>query len=156
MKNAIILLLAIALASCNKHALPRQIPVLSTELVHERLVAVPVPADSALLTALFACDSLNNVYLLQISDQMGKSIEGHVNFENNRLIYKTIYRHDTIHVPVTDTIRKEGVPYLVEVPVEVNRLKWWQEALVWAGSVLMFFVAYWIINFLAKLKNGSR
>lgn len=155
MRNVFILLIAITLFSCNRKTLPQQIPVKSTEVIRERLVPVPVPGDSSLLSALFACDSLNNVYLRTISEQKGKSIETGLTFENNRLSYKTVYKTDTILVQVTDTIRETEVPIMVEVPVEVNRLKWWQKALTWAGGLFLFYGAYLILNLIARVKSGS-
>lgn len=154
MKNVLILLIAITLFSCNRKTLPQQVPVKSTELVRERLVPVPVPGDSSLMSALFACDSLNNVYLRAISERKGKSIETGVSFENNRLIYKTVYKHDTILVPVTDTIRETEVPIMVEAPVEVNRLKWWQKALSCAGAAFLLYGAYLTLNLIARVKSG--
>lgn len=88
MRSVLTLLIAIALFSCNRKTLPQQVPVNSTELVRERTVPVPVPGDSSLLSALFACDSLNNVYLQAISEQKGKSVESGVKFENSRLLIK--------------------------------------------------------------------
>lgn len=155
MRSVLTLLIAIALFSCNRKTLPQQVPVNSTELVRERTVPVPVPGDSSLLSALFACDSLNNVYLQAISEQKGKRVESGVKFENSRLLYKTIYRHDTILVPVTDTIRETEIPLMVEVPVEVNRLKWWQKALAWAGAAFLLYGAYLMLNLIARVKSGS-
>lgn len=154
MRNLLFLLIAITLFSCNRKTLPQQVPVKSTELVRSRLVPVPVPGDSSLLSALFACDSLNNVYMKEISERKGKSIETGLTFENNRLIYKTVYKHDTILVPVTDTIRETEVPIMVEVPVEVNKLKWWQKSLAWAGGLFMVYGAWLILNLIARVKSG--
>ena len=154
MKNVLILLIAITLFSCNRKTLPQQVPVKSTELVRERLVPVSVPGDSSLLSALFACDSLNNVYLLALSEQKGKRVETETKFENNRLVYKTVYKHDTIFLNVTDTIRETEVPLTIEVPVEVNRLKWWQKALAWAGGLFLVYGAYLILNLIARVKSG--
>ena len=154
MKSVLILLIAIALFSCNRQTLPQQVPVKSTELIRERLVPVPAPGDSSLLTALFACDSLNNVYLKQINEQKGKSVMSDVKFENNRMIYKTVYKHDTLYVPVRDTIRETEVPIMV--PVEVNKLKWWQKALAWSGAAFLLYGAYLILNLIARVKSGSR
>lgn len=120
------------------------------------MVPVPVPGDSSLLTALFACDSLNNVYLMQMSEQKGKRMQSDLLFENNRLSYKTVYKHDTLYVPVADTIRDTELPIMVSVPVEVNRLKWWQKALAWSGAAFLLYAAYLILNLIARVKSGSR
>lgn len=154
MKKVLILLIAVTLFSCNRKTLPQQVPVKSTEVIKERLVPVPVQGDSSLLSALFACDSLNNVYLYALSEQKGKRVETETKFENNRLVYKTVYKHDTILVPVTDTIRETEAPIMVEVPVEVNRLKWWQKTLAWAGGLFMVYGAYFILNLIARVKSG--
>jgi len=136
--------------SCNRHSMPQQVPVKSTEKIRERLIPVPVPGDSSLLIALFACDSLNNVYLKLISEQKGESIESSASFENGLLKYKTVINHDTLYIPVTDTLYITYVPITIEEPVETNKLSWWQNLLVWCGVLLLLWMAFKIISYIKK------
>lgn len=146
MKLALSIIAAATLISCNRHSMPQQVPVKTTETIRERLVPVPVPSDSSLLTALFACDSLNNVYLKSISEQKGANLQSSVSFDGGELKYKTVYLHDTLYVPVTDTITITEVPITIEVPVETNRLLWWQKCLIWCGVASILYAGYKVYN----------
>lgn len=101
-------------------------------VVKERLVPVYISPDSALLTALFECDSNNQVILRQMEEWKGKSMESDLSFENGRLDYKAKANPDTVYLPGKDSI--VYVPQKVEV--EVDRLIWWQETWIRIGKVL--------------------
>ena len=101
-------------------------------VVRYRLVPVYLSPDSALLTALFECDSANRVVLRQLDEWKGKSVETGWTFEDGRLDYRAKTVRDTVHVPAKDSI--VYVPQAVEV--EVNRLTWWQETWVRVGKAL--------------------
>lgn len=150
MKLALSIIAAVILISCNRHSMPQQVPVKTTETIRERLVPVPVPADSSLLTALFACDSLNNVYLKEITETKGKGIESSVSFENGQFSYKTKTPQDTIYIPVTDSIFITEVPITIEVPVETNKLLWWQKWLMYFGGGFLLFAAGKVYNYIKK------
>jgi hypothetical protein len=142
MKHALLIIAAIALLSCSRRSMPIQVPVESTEKIRERLVPVAVPGDSSLLIALFACDSLNNVYLRQIAERKGKNLQSAISFDSGQLTYKNVYLRDTLYVRVNDTVKTTEVPITVEVPIKTNILYWWQVCLMTIGALFTGLYLY--------------
>lgn len=106
-------------------------------LVTERLVPVYLSPDSALLTALFECDSTGRVILKAYNELKSAGTESRLHFEDGRLDYEAKEKPDTVFLPVKDSIIY--VPQLVEV--EVNRLTWGQETWIYIGKALAALVA---------------
>ena len=59
--------------------------------------------------------------------------------------YRTLYKDRLLRdsVIVQDTIR---VPYPVDKVVEVNRLHWYQEALMWIGVGALVVLMLWLVK----------
>lgn len=131
----------------NTSLTPVNLPV-PDPVVKERLVPVYISPDSALLTALFECDSNNQVILRQMEEWKGKSMESDLSFENGRLDYKAKANPDTVYLPGKDSLIY--VPQPVEVRVEVNRLTWWQETWIRTGKVLSALAAFLLIFILIR------
>lgn len=143
--TTLLLLLSVLLAGCGTTP-PATTPVHTTERVVERLVAVPLPADSALLTAYLACDSLNKVQLIAFAEQKTAGISTAVQLDNNRLRYHSKTVRDTVRVPVIDSMRYKEVPVYVDVVREVNALSGWQWFQVWAGRIALLLAALWVLK----------
>lgn len=62
-----------------------------------------------------------------------------VYLEKYRTLYKDRYLRDSVFVQ--DTIR---VPYPVEKIYEVNKLRWYQEALMWIGAGALVILTLWL------------
>ncbi|MCL1942800.1 MAG: hypothetical protein FWF54_04540 [Candidatus Azobacteroides sp.] len=127
-----IIILLISLISCKTQKMI-EVPVKESERITERLVPVVLSPDSALFDAFLACDSLNNVYIRQLSETRTQGITGNWQMEDNRLVYKTIVKRDTVYLPQTEKERYVEVPVKVEVIKEVNVLTGWQNFQVWMG-----------------------
>lgn len=135
------LLLVLCAMSCRSPKLGRpQSQVLPGNLVTERLVPVYLSPDSALMTALFECDSNNRVILKAYDELKSKGVETGLNFENGRLDYQAKVKPDTVYIPAKDSVIY--VPQPVEV--EVNRLTWWQETWIRIGKTLLSLLALWL------------
>lgn len=95
--------------SCNaqKKAIVSGIPL---NVEKERLVPVSLSPDSALLTALFECDSNNQVILKAYNEFKTSRMESRLSFGNSQLSYKTKVHTDTIYIPVKDSIIYLAVP----------------------------------------------
>lgn len=106
-------------------------------LVTERLVPVYLPPDSALLTALFECDSNNRVILKAYDELKSAGMNSRLTFEDGRLDYDLEAVHDTVYLPAKDSIIY--VPQPVEV--EVNRLTWWQGTWMRIGKISLSLLA---------------
>jgi hypothetical protein len=110
-------------------------------------VTVEIPADSAVLSALLECDSLNNVRLVEIDELKSKRVESSFNLstagnKQSSLNYVVRTVFDTVYISTKDSIIYQEVPLRVEIPVEVNRLTGWQSFQIWTGRIFMFL---WLI-----------
>lgn len=83
-------------------------------------------------------------------------VDSVVKFDSITTVVKgdTVYRDrwHTLHVYHTDVdtvyrvrIVKEPQPYPVEKIVEVNKLCWWQETLMWLGAVSFLLAVVWVV-----------
>ena len=141
--TALMLLLALCVLSCRgpKNA-SRALVSLPGNLVTERLVPVYLPPDSALLTALFECDSNNRVILKAYDELKSQGMNSHLTFEDGRLDYNLEAVHDTVYLPAKDSI--VYVPQEVEVIKEVNHITWWQETWIRIGKLSLSILAIWL------------
>ncbi len=60
--------------------------------------------------------------------------------------------HNSVDTVFRVRIVKEPQPYPVEKIVEVNKLYWWQETLMWSGAIFLLLVVGWIVLRLRKSK----
>lgn len=109
----------------------------SEPVVRERLVPVYLSPDSALLTALFECDSTGRVLMQEVDELKGKTMETDLSFKDGKLDYKAKAVPDTVYVPGKDSIIY--IPQPVEV--EVNRLTWLQETWMRIGKISISILA---------------
>ena len=146
MKRFLLLALDVFLCSCKtKHSFVMP-PAEVKEVIVERLVAYELPADSAHFQALLACDSLNNVFLKEISEYKSQRYESLFSLNENVLSYNLYRPPDTVYVKATDSIRTEKIPYPVEVPVKVNELTKFQSFQIKAAwtleTILVCFIVF--------------
>lgn len=133
------------LAGCKTKAKVIQVPVRESVKVTQTLEPVVLPTDSLLLEALFRCDSMNMVRLIEISELKTKRVSSGFKFENNKLTYSAQVKPDTVYMRGTIIERDREVPVYVDVPGPVEyRLRWWQETLMWMGVVLSLGLAVWV------------
>lgn len=108
-------------------------------VVRDRLVPVYLSPDSALMSALFECDSTGRVLMRQVEELKGRTMETDLSFKDGKLDYKAKAAPDTIYVPGKNSIIY--VPQEVKVEVEVNRLTWWQETWIRTGKLSLSLLA---------------
>jgi hypothetical protein len=134
-----------AVVSC-KTSLIKEIPVRTETVIKERLVPVEIPADSAVMSALLECDSMNNVRLVEIDELKSKRVESSFNLStvdkqaSLAYVVKTVF--DTVYIPAKDSIIYKEIPLRVDVPIEVNKITGWQWFQIWTGRIFMFL---WLI-----------
>lgn len=145
-------LLLLGLASCGTpQKLPvTEVPIQYKEKIVERLVPVEIPADSAIIAALFACDSTNQVYLKELSEKKSGG-QSNSAFKDGKLTYKLIIRHDTVFVQAKDSIIYKEIPVKIPVEVRVNFLTKWQGFQIVGFRVLAVALVLWL--FLKYWKN---
>lgn len=136
----IMLMLALCCMNCAGPKMSKGTHVsqpVSEPVVRERLVPVYLSPDSALLTALFECDSTGRVLMQEVDELKGKRMETDLSFKDGKLDYKAKAVPDTVYVPGKDSIIY--IPQPVEV--EVNRLTWWQETWMRIGKISISILA---------------
>lgn len=135
-------ILSILFLGC-RSAKVTQIPIRTVERVTERLVPIEVPGDSAMLIALFECDSLNNVLLKSISEKKGKQTGTSLDFKDGRLNFRADFKPDTIYVTGKTIEIEREVPIIVPVPEVEYRQTAFQNFLSWAGGIALLLIALW-------------
>lgn len=139
----VLVLLVLMFASCKtqKPQYPAQVPVHTKEKVVERLVPYALPADSTTITALFECDSLNNVQLKELSELKTKGLQSDFSFNNGKLNYQLKQPPDTIYIPAKDSIVERDVPILVpSEPIVVYKQTDMQVVQGWFGKIFMWLL----------------
>lgn len=144
MKNIIGLLVIILIVSCKVQKPIKEIPVQYREVITTRLVPVINPQDSANITALFYCDSTNNVILKELSEVKSKNVNSQSSYNNGRLSHKFVTKHDTVYVTVTDTVKSKDIPVIVNVPFEVNKITGWQWFQIYSGRTALILLLLFI------------
>lgn len=120
-----------------------------------------------LMMALTSCKSTEYVTVEKTTTDtlyINKVMRDSTYLSDSTLIYikgDTIFRDrwHTLHVyhNYTDTLCrirlvKDPQPYPVEKIVEVNKLYWWQETLMWSGAIFLLLVVGWIVLRIRKPK----
>lgn len=152
-KIKLLLLIIIAMSGCKSAQVPvTEVPIQYRERVIERLVPVQVPADSASVQALFECDSLNQVIMLELNEAKSRGVQSGASFQNGNFKYTLKTVHDTVYIQAKDSIVYREVPVKVSVPYEVNKLTWLQKVYIRAGQLLFILLVAGLAYLLAKGK----
>lgn len=143
MKKAIFILSAIVLISCKVKQPVIQVPIKTLERKITTLVPFYIQGDSALLRAVFECDSMNNVLLKGFKDSKGGNVNTDLNFKDGALDYRADFKPDTVYLPSDTIYTEKEIPVLVEVPKVEYRQTSWQIFLGWTGKIALLLIAFW-------------
>lgn len=147
------LLIASALLGCRPSKEITAVPVKTVERVTERLIPVEVPADSAILTVLFYCDSINEVRLAEIDELKSRRVNTDLRFDSGKLNYKARASPDTVYLPGRTVETKSEVPVMVEVhKIEYRQTKL-QAIFFYIGII---FTAFAVGRLVAKAGTFSK
>ena len=151
--SIIVLLIGLCFGSCKTTNLPiKEVPLLYSEKIVERLVPVAAPADSANIVALFQCDSLNRVIMRSVNEQKSKNVESHFSYNAGILKYNLATAPDISYAKVRDSIIYREVAVKVPVEVKVNVLTWWQKLWVTIGEITAALGLIDLVIFIVKSK----
>ena len=170
MKNYWILtILIISFASCKTI---KTVPINNETTIHERLVAVAVPQDSASIEIQFTVEPqtiksidtswhwwnlipnpvpLSKIAIADYSETKSKNVETSFKVKDNKVSMSFKTTRDTVYIPVTDTLRKKEVPVIIpEIKLVEKKLSWLQRTLIYSGItaylILILFVIFKIIK----------
>lgn len=102
-----------------------------------------VQGDSALLRAVFECDSMYNVLLTEFNETKGGNTGSQIGFKDGVLDYRADFKPDTVWLPVDTIYTEKEIPVLVEVPKVEYRQTSWQVFLGWTGKIALLLIALW-------------
>lgn len=139
----------LVITSCKSMPI-QEVPVKTQTIIRERLVPVTVSADSALINMLLSCDSSNQVMLKELTEIKSASVSTDIKQRSDsfEIIFKT--QHDTIYIPVIDTVVMEEKPVIVEKTETVYKLKSWQKTFMYIGIALTILIILTIVYKLFK------
>ncbi len=144
MKKYLIIFLLLGLFGCKAKTPIIQVPIKTVEKKVTTLVPFYLPGDSATLTALFECDSMNNVLLKNFAEQKGKNMQSDISFKNGKLDYKAIVQNDTVYVPSDTIYASKEIPVYIEVPKVEYRQKWYHKLFynigLWGSIIMLMYV----------------
>lgn len=168
MKNYLILIiLIISLASCKTI---KTVPITNETTIHERLVAIAIPQDSASIEIQFTVEAqpsidtnwgwwnlipnpvpISKIAISDYSEVKSKNVETSFKVKNNKVSMSFKTTRDTVYVPVSDTLSKKEVPVIIpELKLVEKKLSWLQRILIYSGIavylVLILFVIFKIIK----------
>lgn len=114
------------------------VPAESTIQIVDRYVEIEIPADSSTITALLACDSLNRVYIKELSKQGTSNVTQEVQLTDNVFTVDFWSNPPNASVQVRDTFIYQQVPYPVPGADKiVYQQSWWQTMLMWTGILAL-------------------
>ena len=151
--NIIVVILCISVTACRSNSPVVTVPVETQTIIRERLVEVPIAADSALMTAYLECDSNFNVLLRRFDEQKSARISTALNLDDDgKLSYKILRLRDTVYISARDSIVYKEIAFPVSVSVEVNRITGFQHFQIWAGRCLLIIAAIGFFTMYLKVK----
>lgn len=149
--NLLLLLLLPLLVGC--HSSRRVVAVPLTHKVEERIERQTVEGDTTTLRLKFGeCSDSLRLAFKGVSYQQGTQptaprLHWQVSGEGIEITAET----PPLEVETTARVEYQEVPREVEVTREVNRIYWWQKALMWCGGVVLLLlllkVARKLINY---------
>lgn len=173
MKNYwILIVLIISFASCKTI---KTVPLNNETTIHERLVAVAVPQDSASIEIQFTVEAqprksidtsfqwwnlipnpvpLSKIAISDYSEVKSKNVETSFKVKDNKVSMSFKTTRDTVYIPVSDTLRKKEVPVYITKEVKVKqKLNWFQRTFMYSGiGFWLLLIIIIIIKIIIKFK----
>lgn len=173
MKNYwILIVLIINFASCKTI---KTVPLNNETTIHERLVAVAVPQDSASIEIQFTVEAqprksidtgygwwnlipnpvpISKIAISDYSEVKSKSVETSFKVKDNKVSMSFKTTRDTVYIPVSDTLRKKEVPVYITKEVKVKqKLNWFQRTFMYSGiGFWLLLIIIIIIKIIIKFK----
>lgn len=131
------IILTIAFAVISSCACTRRIyvPTVRSTTIIDTLVQTV--ADSALVNAVFACDSLNQVYIKQLDQYKGEQAKQKVTFSENKLKIETRWKTKYVDrmIAVHDTVTVVQIQKVDKIVKQIPPFFWWCFAIAFAALI---------------------
>lgn len=148
----------VLVASCKPKQNVTEKTYTDTLITKEKVVAMPIRPDSALLDVLFRCDSLNRVMMVELETKNTSGLSNDIQFKSGRLKVSTIKPADSVRVVQKSVYRRTKITekhlkiYQIRKMVYRTKIKTVQ---VWGffDYVGFFFTVFISIFLIIKLKK---
>ena len=137
---ALAALLAIPQGCCPKlyHHITENTERIVTVTETVRDTVIQVRPDSSIVQALIRCDSTGRARLEEIQTlRQSERLRQTLSLQDNRLTAKATVDSMGIYLTYKDRYKEEQKVQTIEIVIEkeINILRWWQKALMWAGVI---------------------
>ena len=122
-----------------------------TETVRDTVIQVR--PDSSIVQALIRCDSTGRARLEEIQTlRQSERLRQTFSLQDNRLTARATVDSMGIYLTYKDRYKEEQKVQTIETVIEkeVNILRWWQKALMWAGGIAIVALIVFILLRLVK------
>jgi len=128
----------------------------------EKLNPFKLPEDSSRVRALFRCDSLNNVLMVELFETKTKGLESRLSFHNGELDYNIKSGGDTVYLPSETTILydyryinklNQRTYNITKSITKIKLLTIWQKINIFAGKCFFLFLSWMILYFIVKYRT---
>ena len=122
-----------------------------TETVRDTVIQVH--PDSSIVQALIRCDSTGRARLEEIQTlRQSERLRQTISLQNNRLTSTAVIDSMGIYLTYKNRYKEEQTVQTIETVIEkeVNILRWWQKALMWAGGTAIVALIVFILLRLVK------
>ena len=122
-----------------------------TETVRDTVIQVR--PDSSIVQALIRCDSTGRARLEEIQTlRQSERLRQTISLQDNRLTARATVDSMGIYLTYKDRYKEDQKVQTIETVIEkeVNVLRWWQKALMWAGGIAIVALIVFILLRLVK------
>lgn len=152
MKKYLLIILVVFFAGCKVKTPIVQVPIKTIERRVSTLVPIFVGNDSASISALLECDSLNNVILKDLAEAKSKNMKSDFSFEDGRLNYNAKTERDTVYIPSDTVFFDKEIPVTVEVVKKEYRMNKVQTVFFYIGLITAMGLLSWLVIKLKIIK----
>lgn len=117
-------------------------------VIKEKLVPVPVPADSAIVRMLVECDSTNNVVVKELMTLKSQNVQAAINHDSNSVEISFKKPLDTVYIHVNDTVRIQEKSVIVEVEKPPGFTALVKDVIIGFIYAILTFCIVWMIGFI--------
>jgi hypothetical protein len=128
------------LGSCHpcRKCPPQYVERTITDTVEIKEIELRIEQDQSFIEAYLECDSTNQVIMTKLTTEQGKRVKQDVVFRDK--IIKVTANVDSAKIGKQYMERHRQDKEIIHVPVEVNRVTWWQQGQIYGFRVLLILL----------------
>ena len=149
MKQIILFVFALTLISCHSSQSLLQTSQTNNSTNKERIIDTVrvIARDTAIVKALFECDSLGQVRIanLKAKDSEISRLQAHLSNNEFEVTVETKIVERIKEHTIIDTVYIENK--VIEHQKIIIQISWWKKGLMWLGVIFLFYLTYKLKRF---------